>query len=250
MTLAMWQWGSDQPQDVAGVMARPFWARGTGYTIPGVLWHSDDSTPNAKPLVLVQHGGSGHKADAAVLEIAAEFVTKHGFMVASIDGPIHGDRAPQIHDPEERRGAFLQYWRRDPGIDAMVADWIQVSEGLCLLDEVDAARIGWYGVSMGTAYGIPVVAQCPFIAAAVLGKWAGDYPNSHRLMKDALDVQCPVLFIQRWHDEIFSRQGILDLFDALGSTDKRLHVYPGSHFDRAGEPLEDAIMFLSRRLQN
>ena len=48
--------------------------------------------------------------------------------------------------------------------------------------------------------------------------------------------------------ELFSRQGTLDLFDRIGSADKRLHVYPGSHFLPGGEPVDDAIAFLRARL--
>jgi dienelactone hydrolase len=199
--------------------------------------------------VLLLHGGSGHKADDAVVEQVRMLTCDTGFLVATIDGPIHGARigAPGLAG-EAMRDRFLTQWSVDPLIDAMVEDWQAALDGLSTLPCVDADRIGWLGTSMGTAYGLPFVAACPAIKAAVLGKWSCDHVHSERLGDDAARVQCPVLFIQRWDDELFSRPGQLDLFDRIGSADKRLHVYPGSHFLRGGEPLADSIAFMKSRL--
>jgi hypothetical protein len=50
-------------------------------------------------------------------------------------------------------------------------------------------------------------------------------------------VACPVLFMVQWDDEIFDREGALELFNALGTSDKRMHVHPGKH---GAFPLEAA----------
>jgi fermentation-respiration switch protein FrsA (DUF1100 family) len=46
---------------------------------------------------------------------------------------------------------------------------------------------------------------------------------------DARRVTAPTLFHVQWHDEVFPRDGQLALFDLLGSPDKQLIAYPGSH---------------------
>ncbi len=58
----------------------------------------------------------------------------------------------------------------------------------------------------------------------------------------------PVLFNVQWDDERFDRDGQLDLFDRLGSPDKRLHAYPGAHSDNGPEAFETQAEFLKRYL--
>lgn len=243
-----WTWGEETRLE--GLAATPFRVEVHGRTVPGMLWGDEASLRGrARPLVMLQHGGSGHKADAGIVQQLRPLILDCGFLAATIDGPIHGERVqPPAPSGAVMRDRFLSLWRTDHRIDTMVQDWHAVLAGLAELPPVDAARIGWLGTSMGTAYGLSVVADCPSIKAAVLGKWAGDYVNSERLMLDAPRIRCPVLFIQRWDDELFSREGTLGLFDRIGSADKRLHVYPGSHFLPGGEPLEDAVAHLRRYL--
>jgi len=53
----------------------------------------------------------------------------------------------------------------------------------------------------------------------------------------------------QWDDERFDRDGQLELFDILGSTDKRLHAYPGRHADDGPETFEAGGAFLRRCLK-
>ena len=78
--------------------------------------------------------------------------------------------------------------------------------------------------------------------------WGADFPNSERLARDAAKLRCPVLFQQKWNDQLFTREGQLELFDRLGSEEKWLKVYPGPHVPVAGEQLVDVEDFLARRL--
>ena len=55
-----------------------------------------------------------------------------------------------------------------------------------------------------------------------------------RFAVDAPRVTVPLLFHVQWDDELFSRSGQLELFDLLGSPDKRLIAFPGPH--RAAVP--------------
>jgi alpha-beta hydrolase superfamily lysophospholipase len=119
-----------------------------------------------------------------------------------------------------------------------------------LIDELvsvwPGAPLLWYGLSMGTAYGLPLLASEQRIGRAVLGMWGTSFVQSARLVADARSVRCPVLFQQKWDDELFTREGQLALFDALGTRDKRLHAYPGGHVPVAGEQMRDVVAFLAQ----
>lgn len=231
---------------------RTFHHKVAGRTVPVAVWTpAHDMGP--RPLVLIGHGGSGHKLTTLVTDLAIPMVERHQFAVAAIDGPIHGERRADWSDANPPQGlsirdAFLALWKSGTSIDPMVTDWRATIDVLAREPDIDPAAIGWYGLSMGTAYGLPLVAAEPRIKAAVLGLWGGDYVASERLMVDAPAVRCPVLFQQRWDDELFTRDGQIALFDRIGTTDKRLKVYMGKHGVDAGEQLDDIEAFLVARV--
>lgn len=213
------------------------------------IWWSRRNVARPAPLVLLGHGGSGHKRDSAMSEVAERLVTRLGLVVAAIDGPVHGARRQDLGmDPDRVKNDFRQMWAHDNEIDQMLEDWRAVLDALVMHPQIDAQRIGWYGLSMGTAYGLPLCAQEPRIRAAVLGLWGIDYPNNDRVVRDAAQVRCPVLFQQKWDDELFGRESQLKLFDRLGTSDKRLHVYPGRHGARTAEQIDDVEYFFERKL--
>ncbi|VWX61190.1 conserved hypothetical protein [Burkholderiales bacterium 8X] len=206
--------------------------------------YESPNTPADAPLVLMQHGGSSHKAGLDVQDMAAELVGRRGMRLVALDGPVHGARREsQEEEGLATRGRFFALWESD---DAHVAR--HVAEWRALLDELIArhspSRIAWVGVSMGTAYGLPLLAAEPRIADAVIGMWGTSFANSAKLLDSARAVRARVLFQQKWDDDLFSREGQLALFDALGSADKRLHVYTGGHVRVAGEQLEDIARFV------
>lgn len=50
-----------------------------------------------------------------------------------------------------------------------------------------------------------------------------------RIAADAQRITSPALFHIQWQDEVFPRDGQLGLFDTLGSRDKQLVGYTGTH---------------------
>lgn len=202
-----------------------------------------------RPLVLIGHGGSGHKTSRLVLDAALPLVCEHGFVVAAIDGPVHGDRRASFDAGDAVRAEFRDLWAMGGSVDPMIEDWRATLDHLCHLPEVDAGSIGWYGISMGTAYGLPFVATEPRIRAAVLGMWGMSRANSERLVVDAARITVPVLFQQKRNDEFFTPQGQLEIYEALASPEKRLVVYDGGHTDPAGPQLADLIAFCVDRLE-
>ena len=214
-------------------------------SIPTCLW-----LPNGQPkaLVLACHGGSGHKESAAILSIVAQ-LRPQGVAVLAIDGPVHGDRVTdQGQDPAKNRVRFREAWKTGVGHTSMAADFSIALDWALLHPALQSLPVGYIGVSMGTAYGIPLLALEKRIRAAVIGLWSTNYVNSEHLKEFATQINCPVWFTQQWDDEFFDREGTAALFNLIGSADKRLVAYPGPHLELQGERLSNAIDFLKNRL--
>lgn len=238
----------DEATDAA-LLKRRFEVEADGRRVPGVLWTRVCGASHPRPLVLVGHGGSQHKESNSVLDVVGRLVGQHGFVVAAIDGPVHGARrADGGSDGKKVIQDFRSLWNEKPGIDEMVVDWRATIDALTALAEVDAGAIGWFGISMGTAYGVPLCAAEPRIRAALLGMWGTSHAHGARMVTAAGKVRCPVLFQRKLEDERFTPVGQEELFDALGSQVKELRVYEGGHVDPAGQQLEEAIDFLVSRL--
>ena len=232
------------------VAERRFELRRGGEAIPGILW-APAAISRAAPLVLLGHGGSGHKRSDRMLELGARFARDRGFAAAAIDGPGHGDRGglTSTADP-----AYRAIWQRPGNVPEMVADWQATLDALSELEQIDAARVGYWGLSMGTMFGLPFVAAEPRIRAAVLGK-AGLTGSSvdrtgiaPHLREAAPRVTCPAYFHVQWDDERFDRYGSLVLFDQIAAAEKELHTFPGPHAELTPQALEGSIAFLARHL--
>ncbi len=235
---------------VDGVCERGCAVERQGQVIPGVVWHPAASS-GPRPLVLMGHGGSGHKRNERMVMLGRMFAGNYGWYAAAIDGPVHGARGPvtDASDP-----AYRQMWQRPETVQDMIDDWRATLDALSTLSDVDPARVGYWGVSMGTMFGLPYVASDPRVCAAVLGK-AGMRGSS--VQRSGIDtyfktfapqVTIPVLFVMQWDDERFEREGQLELFDQLGAPDKRLHAYPGQHADNGPAAFEVEAAFLKRYL--
>ena len=236
---------------ISGICERGFAVERQGQAIPGVVWYP--AVPSGpRPLVLMGHGGGGHKRNERMVMLGRLFAGDYGCWAAAIYGPVHGGRGPvtDASDP-----AYRQMWQRPETVQDMIDDWQATLDALSTLGEVDTTRVGYWGVSMGTMFGLPYVASDKRVRAAVLGK-AGMRGSS--VQRSGIDVHfktfapqvtIPVLFVMQWDDERFEREGQLDLFDRLGARDKRLHAYPGQHADNGPEVLEVDAAFLKRYLE-
>lgn len=235
--------------DSQGVRERRFDLDREGRNVPGVLWTPTDAT-GTRPLVLLGHGASGNKRQDYVLSTARRLVRHHGFAAAAIDGPVHGDRrSPAAADSQAVFLHFAQLWSSDEEMtDEMVADYVATLDTLQLLDGIGAGEVGWWGLSMGTILGLPFVAAEPRVRVAVLGLMGVAGPTRSRIQADARNITCPVLFLVQWDDELFPRSTAFELFDAIGSKDKRLHASPGSHGALSEEAFEESEGFLARYL--
>ncbi len=232
-----------------GVRERRFEVERGGSVVPGLLWTPAEADGES-PLVLLGHGASGTKREDYIVALARGLVRHHGLAAASIDGPVHGDRRTDGSIDGERAFLdFAQRWSSDEGlIDTMIADWRATLDALGRLDDVAGGRCGYWGLSMGTIFGLPFVAAEERVVVAVLGLMGLTGPTRERFEADAPLVRCPLLFLVQWHDELFPRDRALELFDAIGSTDKRLHAHPGLHGEVPAEEFEASGRFLGSHL--
>lgn len=238
----------DRDHDDDGVRERAFELTVDGRTVPGLLWTPVGAT-GERPLVVMAHGATRHKRADYLVSLARMVVRRHGFAAVSIDGPGHGDRRDDgCTDQVQLFGEFLGEWARPTSTDEVLADWQSTLDVMADLDEVGHGPLGFWGLSMGTIYGIPLVAAQPRVAAAVFGLMGLVGPTRDRLALDAATVACPVLFLQQWDDQLMARDDVLALFDALGSADKRLHVHPGEHAAVPAEEMAFSVAFLARHL--
>src|SRR5262245_57995333 len=74
-----------------GVTERRFDIEVEGQRVPGIVWTPTAAT-GTRPLLLQGHGGIQHKRVENILSLARRMVRKHGWAVAALDAPGHGDR--------------------------------------------------------------------------------------------------------------------------------------------------------------
>jgi dienelactone hydrolase len=221
-----------------GVEERDFEVDG----VPGVLW-TPEGAEGGGPLVLLGHGAWLEKRTAYLVSLARRLVRHHGISAASIDLPGHGARMPDDGTSDVR-----SMWVKPEITDQAVTEWAAVLSALDEAEGLGQAGLGYFGLSMGTLLGLPFVASEPRVQVAVLGLAGLTAPMADRLRAGAARVACPVLFLLQWHDELFPRQGVLDLFDAIGSRDKRLHANPGRHVQVPREEFDAAEALLASHL--
>lgn len=231
-----------------GVEEQPFTCAAQGRTVPGVVWTPAGSRGDAEALVLIGHGATAHKRIEYVVALARRLVREHGIAAAAIDGPGHGARRNMPADDATVFSEFLAEWSRPASTDEMVADWTAAIDAARSLPGVGRGPLGYWGLSMGTIYGIPLVAEESDVAAAVFGLMGLVGPTRDRMAADAARLNCPVLFLQQWDDSLVPRVNSSELFDAIASPDKRLHAHPGDHAQVPAEELAFSAEFLAGQL--
>ncbi len=221
---------------------------------PGVVWAAPGAA-GPRPLVLIGHGGGGHKTAPTVTDRARRCVTGLGAAVAAIDMPGWGGRpVPAAYEPfnaeiEDLTAAgkpLADAFARRGVVVAGIAipEWRATIDALTALDWIgQGSPVGYWGLSLGSAIGVPLVAAEPRIKAAVLGLMGHETLAAH-----AARIAVPVLFQLQWDDEHVSRQSGLGLFGAIGSAEKTLHANPGRHGDTPEFELGDAERFFARHL--
>jgi pimeloyl-ACP methyl ester carboxylesterase len=233
-----------------GVVERDF----TVGEIPGVLW-SPASGPDRAPLVLMGHGGGTHKRWPAMTGRAHRLVAACGFTVAVIDAPGHGGRPRTAYDEQEIAALYKAREAGEPEgpvvvrynahlAERAVPEWQATLDALQKLPEIGAdGPVGYFGLNMGTAIGVPLAAADPRITAAVFGL---HWPDA--LAETAKRITIPIEYVLQWDDEHIPRRSGLALFDAFASREKTLHANAGRHKEVPRFEVDSAVRFFSRHL--
>ena len=233
-----------------GVMERLF----TLGDIPGAVW-APAGAAGPRPLILVGHGGGAHRTHPCVADRARRYVAEGGYAVAAINAPgWDGRPVPAEYEPFNAEIAELTAAGKPLGealarrgvivAELAVPEWRATIDALTALDWIGAGQpIGYWGVSLGSAIGVPLVAAEPRITAAVLG-----LIGYGTLAGPAARISVPVEFVLQWDDELVPRDSGLALFDAIGSADKTLHANPGGHIDVPRFEDDSSVRFFARHL--
>lgn len=230
-----------------GVTERRFDVDGHSGVVPGILW-TPEAAEGPRPLVLVGHGGGGDKRMPYVLSLARRLVRHAGYAVAAIDGVGHGERGGVPIREESVDGipsGFLDHVAA--ASEQMTADWTATLKELRGLDEVGDGPLGYWGLSMGTMFGVPFVAATPEVRCAVLGLM-GTFAAGNPWGAAAGSVTCPVLFLVQTDDELVPVDTALSLFRSIGAKDKRLHAHPGAHSAVPVEEIDASEAFFAQHL--
>lgn len=113
----------------------------------------------------------------------------------------------------------------------------------------DEKPVGYWGVSMGTAFGVPFVAAEPRIRCAVFGL-AGLREGAGYMEEAAKRITIPLEFVFQWEDAVAPREAGIALFNAFGSTEKTMHINPGGHMGIPNFEAESWRAFFTRHLEN
>jgi dienelactone hydrolase len=211
---------------------------------PGILW-----TRSPGPLILLGHPGGLDRMHPRLLARARSAVDA-GFTAAALELPGGGVR-PRIPALEEARAELRAAVQAglpvpDDVVDRLVLPLVDaaVPEHRALLDALDADPAGYAGGII--AIGVRMALVEPRLKAAVL--FAGSFVPRATL-REARKVTIPLHVLLQWDDEANDRDASLALFDAFGSTEKRLDANLGGHAgvpDHAGEA---GTAFLIRHLR-
>jgi dienelactone hydrolase len=218
--------------------------------IPGALWTPDGAT-GPRPLIVIGHGGGQHKQAPGVVARARRFV-EGGFAVVAVDAPAHGDRPRTveherlIHEMRTRMQSGGDVTSALAELHAFIAaqsvpEWRAVLDAV--QDHIGSAPVGYFGLSLGCALGVPFVAAEPRVRAAVLG-----LNGAETSAEAAARITIPVEFLVQWDDEIVPRAASLALFDLFASVEKTLHANPGPHGTVPAFELDSSLRFFSRHL--
>lgn len=233
--------------DNHGIETLEFSAERTGRrVVTGALWIPDEPSTD-RPLVVFGHGASGDRYQTPISGLAHRFANELGCPSLAIDGPVHGLR--KVGDGGR---AALNVERQRPSSTAeFIEEWHFAIDLAFSHEAIGPRKVAYFGLSMGSAYGIPMIAERSDVVVATLGLLGTEGPFNNMkaaLLDSASKITYPILFLMQLEDELFSREGCLELFDAIASEDKRLHANTGLHPEVPVEEIVFAFEFMKRKI--
>jgi dienelactone hydrolase len=248
-------------------------ADGAKGKVPGRLYLPERDRGGG--LLLLGHGGGGSKDAERFVALSRRYAGGTGLAVLCIDGPVHGERAPNTGSREADFRTVRRALASRASTEQMVGDW----QAAALEVERRAGTgpaVAYAGFSMGTLFGVPTVAAMRGIRAAVFGVGgvarpggladlvrgvAGERAARITAEEDARDQRadaileaaprldhCEVLMLNTTRDEVFPPEGALRLFDAIPGRRKRIVFFEGRHVELPAEAIDLSVAFVLRAL--
>jgi len=231
--------------------------------LPNSAQHGD----GPYPAVVFGHGLGGSKDDPGY-RMAASVIVQAGYAVIMIDYPFHGERAPKegptLSDPAnlspEDAGKLLDLMVK--GATQTVLDQRRAIDFLCTRPELDKARIGYAGLSLGAILGSVLAGVEDRLACAALVVGGADWGKilstsvltSAARTAGAFDpaaaaeklqgadpkyfaphIGCPTLLLFGGKDTVVPYDPCGKLLSELVSGDKTVHVYENSGHGLEGQ---------------
>jgi dienelactone hydrolase len=247
--LDLWTREAEPPPGLSGARCVRFEFASRGDRVPGRVW-----LPRAGeapcPVILLQHGAGGSK-ESGYLEAAAAPWVARGAAVASIDFPLHGERAnPKLAGrllpggSGSRDDALRVEFTRQA-----VLDLRRSLDALARFAELDAARVAYAGFSLGTLVGalFCAVDTRPRAAALALGGAGFGPPALDPARFVAGIAPRPVLFVNARDDETVPRAAA-EALHAAAAEPKEIAWFDGTHTTLPGVALKTMWSFLARQL--
>lgn len=253
--LGLWTTSAPVPEHWPDLRALRFEFSSRGDRVPGRLL----LPPRGEgpfPVILLQHGRSGSK-EAEYIDFAAGPWATRGAAVATIDFPLHGERASA--KLSEMLIASLQGGSDPSEADAMlvreffhqsVVDLRRAVDALEQTPQVDTKRLAYAAFSLGTVIGATFCGldPRPCAAAFAIGGGGGGPPDLDPAHTIRGFAPRPSLYVNATRDEVFSRESALALFEGSGEPKEHLW-FEGTHTQLPGEALKAMWLFLSRHLE-
>ena len=244
------------------VVQRDFTVEVDGERVPCVIWAPKHAS-GPRNLIVMGHGGSQHKKIENIRLRALDYANRYGWATAVADAPGHGDRisreeaarltqqvGARVRGEAGESAPDMERRFRQMGARARqaVKEWKVMLDAVQGLDFVGTKKsVGYWGVSMGTAFGVPFVAAEPRIECAIFGL-AGLREGATYMEEAASSIEIPIQFVFQWDDAVAPREAGIALFDAFGSSEKTMHINPGGHLDIPDFEAEDWRAFYLRHL--
>jgi dienelactone hydrolase len=227
-----------------------------GRPVPTLLFVPASDGP--LPLVLLGHGAHQSKDDPIAQILAKTIARGVPAGVAMMDAPGHGARrlagsSDAEHDRDVRRRMG------DPdGDPALIAEWLAVEAAARDASPLLTGPLGYSGFSMGSLFGLSIVADLPDVRAAMFalgGVWVEDGPEgaaniarNERVRAGARRLgDREVLMLNMTRDEHFPLAGAIEVFETIPGP-KRMSVWAGTHAELPSEAIIQANAFLAGTL--
>jgi hypothetical protein len=196
--------------------------------------------------VLMGHGLGVDRYHGSVQKPAHILTDTHQLAVIAPDLPLHGLRKADVDDPTDLIHRWQTFWT-EGGVRLLQEEWAAIlAYGQGRFPELPCA---YFGLSLGTQYGVAFLATTTNIRAAVLGLFGSRPPPRTPVMNSyAPQLRCPVYFIQKQGDEIHPLETSDHLFSILGSSTKSLDSSSGGHSGVSTSSLRNACGFISKHI--